>query len=172
MPLNPRIVAVMASIVVVTVSAVGLSYVAGAGPFQNAPAPELTDFETVGAECATDNGTGLTVEVVPGDGETYVTIDGAATVPDLAHELDNASVERTGQSNYTFSVESIDAGNGSMGAMCVGVIEYTADLTIPEDANATFSVAIVEDGDQIAVVQNGPDGSGLEAESGTADGDT
>jgi len=169
---NPRyLVALAGAAVVLASGVVGAAYVAGAGPFAGPSGPELTDFETTGAQCSTGNDTATEIELAPGDGVTYLTVNDTVEVPDLAYGVGNASVERTGATNYTLSVERLEPEEEQMGAQCVGFVGYTANVTVPQGADENFTVAVSVDGEtaHTHTVYNGPDSSGVQSEASASD---
>jgi len=146
---------------------VGAAYVTSAGPFAE-QAPELTDFETTDAQCSAGEDAGVAIELREGDDASHLTVEDGVEVPDLAHGVGNASVERTGPSEYTLSVETHDAGAGTVGAQCLGTVRYTANVTIPE--KESFTVMIQVDGDTVHTVHADPGGSGAGSTAGGTDG--
>jgi len=158
--IGPRYVVTLLAVVgLLSGGTVGAAYLSGAGPF--AADPALTGFETEPARCATgiDGPTGSTTTISSAGDRTEVTLERTVRVPDPAHAVANASVERTAPGEYTLSVHTVE--NDSVAApQCVAVANYTATVTVPEAADERFTVVVREDGERVGTVENGPNGAG------------
>jgi len=163
--IGPRyFVTLLAAVGLLTGGAIGAAYV-GAGPFA-ADQPSIAGVETEPARCASGTAslTDTSVTIRSAGDATEVTVNRTLEFPDPAHAVGNASVERTGDGEYVLSVQTVE-NDSVTAAQCVAVANYTTTVSVPEDSDERFTLVVREDGERIAVIENGPNGAGMSSEA-------